>query len=462
MDGMNVKVIRVVEEFYVEKVAIPFEHQELKNEALPEGDKRLSQAGENGQKEVTYRRILEDGREVSNSAVETTIIKAAVPEVMMVGSKSTFTAINIPGKIAYLSAGNAWIIETSTRNRYCVVSSGDLDGRVFDLSEDGSYLLFTRFADGTEQINNLWAVDLTSNPIVPIDLKIENVVHYAEFDAISQRVAFSTVEWREQAPGWQANNDLYEVEILPGGQIGASRQIVGKNSGGVYGWWGTQYSWLPSQAQFLLAQPDGVGIINENDGTQIKLLSILPYQTGGDWAWVPGISWSPDGQVVYTVNKAGPDDRSESGNQEFDLIGLSIGGGSPITLVDNVGMFAYPTVSPVIQKTNFYNDDSGINVEQETFYVAYLQAILPQESETSKYRLTVIDRDGSNKKSLFPVENSAGLDPQRVAWSPTELGIGGNYAIAVIYNGNVWIVDAVTGAAQQITGDGLTSRLDWR
>jgi hypothetical protein len=127
-----------------------------------------------------------------------------------------------------------------------------------------------------------------------------------------------------------------------------------------------------------------------------------------------------------------------------------------------VGMFAYPTVSPVIQKTNFYNDDSGINVDQETFYVAYLQAILPQESETSKYRLTVIDRDGSNKKSLFPVENSAGLDPQRVAWSPTELGIGGNYAIAVIYNGNVWIVDAVTGAAQQITGDGLTSRLDWR
>jgi hypothetical protein len=212
----------------------------------------------------------------------------------------------------------------------------------------------------------------------------------------------------------------------------------------------------------LFSQPDGVGIINENDGTQIKLLSILPYQTGGDWAWVPGISWSPDGQVVYTVNKAGPDDRSESGNQEFDLIGLSIGGGFPITLVDNVGMFAYPTVSPVIQKTNFYNDYSGINVDQETFYVAYLQAILPQESETSKYRLTVIDRDGSNKKSLLPIENGAGLEPQRVAWSPTELGIGGNYAIAVIYNGNVWIVDAVTGAAQQITGDGLTSRLDWR
>lgn len=44
----------------------------------------------------------------------------------------------------------------------------------------------------------------------------------------------------------------------------------------------------------------------------------------------------------------------------------------------------------------------------------------------------------------------------------SRLQIGGLYAIAFIYNGNMWIVDIGTGIAQQISGDGLTTRIDWR
>ncbi len=461
-EGTTVKVIRVLEEERREQVAIPFEHQELKNEALPEGEKRLSQAGENGLEEITFRRVLEDGVEVSDSIVKRSIIKDAIPEVIMVGSKPTFSTFNIPGKIAYLSAGNAWIMETSTRNRFVVVSTGDLDGRIFRLSPDGRYLLFTRAADQADQVNSLWAANLKTNPIKLIDLGIENVVHYADFGASSSNVAYSTADWSEAAPGWQANNDLYEIELGEDGTVGEPIQVQAANSGGVYGWWGSQYAWSPDKTQFLVAQADQVGLIDETSGVSRELISIPPYQTGGDWAWVPGIAWSPDGQVIYTVTHVSPTEGNQADSQEFDLVGYPITGNAPIRLVKNTGMFAYPVVSPVIRQTSLYNDDLGSNVEQDTFYVAYLQANNPAESESSVYKLMTIDRDGSNQKSLFPVEESTGLEPQQVAWSPSGVGIDGSYAIAVIYNGNIWIVDAETGAAQQITGDGLASRLDWR
>jgi hypothetical protein len=42
------------------------------------------------------------------------------------------------------------------------------------------------------------------------------------------------------------------------------------------------------------------------------------------------------------------------------------------------------------------------------------------------------------------------------------MGSEGDYAIAFIYNGNIWFVDSNSEVAQQITGDGLTTQVDWR
>jgi hypothetical protein len=39
---------------------------------------------------------------------------------------------------------------------------------------------------------------------------------------------------------------------------------------------------------------------------------------------------------------------------------------------------------------------------------------------------------------------------------------GGNYAIAVLYQGNLYLVNVNSGQALQVTGDGLTSRVVWR
>ena len=67
-----------------------------------------------------------------------------------------------------------------------------------------------------------------------ISLQGKNVVHFASWIPGTNSVAFSTVEPRSAAPGWQANNDLYRVSITGG----TPRKLLSASSGGVYGWWG--------------------------------------------------------------------------------------------------------------------------------------------------------------------------------------------------------------------------------
>ncbi|HSB67279.1 MAG TPA: G5 domain-containing protein [Anaerolineales bacterium] len=459
-DGAQIKVTRLKEEFYVIQEVIPFDHQELKNEALPVGERLLSQPGVNGLREITYNRVYEDGVEVSNSAVKTVVIRPAIPEIEMVGSQSMFAASPIPGTIAYLSAGNAWIIEGNTANHKLVVPTGDLDGRIFSLSRDGNYLLYTRFSKEANVINSLWLATLSSDPINFIDLGVKNIVRYAEINTSSNRIAYSTAEWREASPGWQANNNLFEIDISTNGMINSHHQVLESNSGGVYGWWGTEFAWAPDQSRFLYSRPDGVGIISDSDKVPKFLYEITPFQTGGNWAWVPGAAWSPDGSVIYSVSPVISVTTSTS--QQFDLVAIPLVGGTPVNLVKNVGMFAYPEPSPLKQSSNLLDPLSGEAIKPAVFSVAYLQAVLPEQSETSNYRLYVMDRDGSNPTALFPKQEDSGLAPQRVAWSPSTLREDGNLGIVLVYNGNIWIIDAGTGDAEQVTGDGLTTRIDWR
>ncbi len=93
-----------------------------------------------------------------------------------------------------------------------------------------------------------------------------------------------------------------------------------------------------------------------------------------------------------------------------------------------------------------------------------MQAIFPDQSETSRTHVAVIDQDGSNRKLLFPAEGAPGMDPQAEwgAWSPAPMPDSGDYTLAVIYQKNIWLVDAASGEARQITGDNQVTRLDWK
>lgn len=457
-DGDQVRVMRIVEKFEVEQVVVPFQSQVVRNESLPAGENRLSQPGSNGKTENTYRILSEDGVEVSRTIVKSTVLAEPIPEIVMVGSQTPFLSLNIPGRLAYLSSGNAWIMENSTGERRPVVTTGDLDGRVFSLSPDKKWLLFTRSSKEGKDINSLWAARLDGKELL-VDLKVSNVIHFAGFNPTSDRIAFSTVEPRSTAPGWQANNDLQVVGLNENGFISKPEQVLDTNSGGVYGWWGMDFSWTPDGTTLAFARPDAVGMIDQNEGTLNNLIDLLPLQTGGDWAWVPGLSWGPDGITLYTVKHSAPTGASKpEQSPQFDLLAISLAGGVPIPLAESVGMFSYPVSSPV---QVLPEGSSPSEVPQDNYQVSYLQAITPMQSETSRYRLAVMDRDGSNKRLLFPEEGAPGLDPQRVVWSPASLGESG-YVVAVVYQNNIYLIDVTTGQAQQITGDGLVSRIDWK
>jgi len=141
----TVTITRVSEEFVVQQSVLPFETQTVKNESIPEGQKILIQPGVNGQVATTYRVVKENGKEVSRSAVKTETIVDAKPEILMIGVQSPFVPQPIVGRLAYITASNAWLMEGSTGNRRPLVTTGDLDGRIFVISPDRNWLLFHAF-----------------------------------------------------------------------------------------------------------------------------------------------------------------------------------------------------------------------------------------------------------------------------------------------------------------------------
>ncbi len=447
--GDTIKLTRVDEVFETEQVVVPFERQIVRNETLPEGETRLVQAGVNGLEEITYRRILEDKVEISKSPVKTLVLNEALPEIVMVGAQSSFTPLNTPGTLAYLAGGNAWIMEGSTASRRIIVSSGDLDGRIFALSPNGEYLIFTRKSKkpASEEINTLWAVRTKNLDPKPINLKASNVVHFAAWIPGTNSVAYSTVEPRSTAPGWQANNDLYRISITGGGP----RKLLDANSGGVYGWWGMSFAYS-ADGRLAYARPDGIGLVDQDGGYLKPLLDITPLNTHSDWAWIPPIIWGADGKNLYFVTHApAPAPITSEESPFFDLSATSFSNEATVSVVESSGMFSYPSVSGI--KTNG---------KEKSYQIAYLQSIFIEQSETSRYRLIIMDRDGSNSKAIFPPPDSGGMEPQIPVWSPAPLdGQKGDF-IAVVYQGNLWLIDSGSNEAYQVTGDGLINSIDWK
>lgn len=445
--GDTIKVVRVEEKFETEEQVVPFEKQVVRNESLPEGETRLVQAGVNGKQEQTYRRVLQDGVEISRSVVKTVILQEALPEIVMVGAQSSFAPLSIPGKLVYLAGGNAWIIDTSTANRTALVTTGDLDGRIFKLSPQGTYLIFTRKSTkpADQEINTLWAVKTDGGK--PFSTGLSNIVHFADWIPGTNSIAYSTVEPRATAPGWQANNDLSRYSIT----TGEKRKILDASNGGVYGWWGMTFV-FSTDGRLAYSRPDGIGTV-DIDGKYLKpLLSITPLNTHSDWAWLPPIAWGADGQTLYYISHAPPPSLvNEEDSPFFDISVASFENNTDVQVVERTGMFAYPSVSPLQSSTR-----------EKQYQIAYLQAIFPEQSETSRYRLVVMDRDGSNRQTLFPANDAPGLEPQTPAWAPDSIPGQSADFIAVVYQGNLWLVDSGNGQAYQITGDGLVTRIDWQ
>jgi len=446
-DGATVRVIRVRESFEVEQLAIPFQRQIVRNEALPPDETRLVQSGKEGLQEITYRILTEDGVETSRTPLRTTLLSEPVPEILMIGAASSFETVPLKGALVYVDGGNAWILTQDSSNRFPLVASGDLDSRILALSPDGQWLLFSRADEN--HLNALFVI-ATFGGEQPFPLAAYNVIHFANWSPAAKRtIAYSTVEPTSSTPGWKARNDLRLISFDEKQTLAGEKILVASNAEGAYSWWGTKFAWSPDGTRLAYARPDEVGWIAGTGGVRHTLLTFPPYRTQADWIWLPSIHWSPDGVFLITVRHGDPAAKEPPEESAvFDLVALPADGGTPITLFERTGMFAYPAPGPLIDRAY----EQGYNV-------AFLEAARPLESDRSKYRLLLADRDGSNVQAVFPPEGEPGLTPgeaHEAVWSPD------GKQIALIYNGNLWIIDLATGESRQLTGDGQVTMIDWR
>ena len=204
--------------------------------------------------------------------------------------------------------------------------------------------------------------------------------------------------------------------------------------------------------QLAYARPDEIGLVDQDGGYLKPLLEITPLNTHSDWAWIPPLTWGADGTTLYYVSHApAPAPITSEESPFFDLSATSLSSQATVSIVDATGMFSYTASSP-----------AQTNGKEKSYQVAYLQSIFIEQSETSRYRLMVMDRDGSNRKSLFPPADASGIEPQSPAWAPEQLdGQTGDF-LAVMYQGNLWLVDSGSGETYQVTGDGLISAINWK
>lgn len=457
-DGMTVRVIRVEVRTEAQQRTIPYGRETVRDATVPAGQTRLLRAGVNGVEEWTYVVTLEDGVEVNRRLARRVTIQEPQNEILLIGTREEVTSVPISGTIAYLSAHNAWVMRTTTGSRRRLTASGDLDGRVFDLSPDGSRLLFTRTATETGILNTLWMMDTVTVDAEPVFLG-ENNVLWAAWAPDGQWIAYSTGAPREAPPGWEAANDLYLARPMAGrsGQFSLQnrRRVLGPAAGGIYGWWGTLYAWAPSRATeetpsspttpLAYARADEVGIVDlgARKVEAVPLIQFVPFRTYGAWAWVPSISWSPEGRFLVTVvHGPSPTGETPEDSPVFDLYALGIPSAEEAVLRaklgSEVGMWAMPSFSP----------DGNL--------IVFGRARIPYTSQTSMYDLYLMDRDGSDRRLLFPQDpGEPGLNYPASAWDPA----GGR--LLIIYQGDLWLV-TVEGQARRITEDGAVTLVQWR
>ncbi len=446
-DGI-IRVTRVTTEDVVSEVTLPFRSQTVRNESLPDGETRVIQQGENGLQQVTTRYTYEDGVLTSKAVVNAEIVKEAIPEILMQGAKAAYSPIKISGKLVYIADGNAWLMEGSTENRTPLVSTGDLDGRVLDLSDDGKWLLFSR-AGKTTEINSLWMLNLSDWNAEPISLRVENVVHFASWlPGDARRFIYSSVEPSEEAPGWKANNDLRTQYVGDDGMLMSSEVLTEGSGSGTYSRWGTEFKLSADARRLLYADAENIGIIDRLSGEKTELLRFTPYEKArSDWTWIPGVCWNADNDGFYYTFHG----KADGTLQTYDAADYHIAfydtlSGENTVLIENAGIFSYPAASP-----RFSDGES---------YLAYLQTDLPQQPESERYRIVLTDELGGNTRVVYPLESGSGfVTPQDLIWSP------GNEKqsswIAFLQQGNIWLVNPFAGIYNQITSDGTITKIIW-
>lgn len=455
-NGMVVSVVRVQEESECVEEEIPYRQRNVLNEGLAPGEERIGQAGQNGVQSVCYRIRIEDG--IRQSPVETSrvVINSPQDEVVYVGPSGTIDPVNIVGTLAYISNQNAWLMRGSSVTKRPITTDGDLDSVVFELSDDGNMLLFTRRQQAGISAqaeigfsNTLWIINNLSNAdAAPIQLVPQDVLQAHWIPNLPNTISYSTGESSDTAPGWRAYNDLWAMRIAPEtGETLRVEEVVPSSSFGLYSWWGTPFFWSPAGDKLAWVRADSLGLVDLDSGEFTTLIEYPVFNTRQSWSWRATVSWSPDNDLIATTIHVPIGNYPPETSPAFSTAVVAADGSFSATMVDNSGIWSSPKFSPPLESTN----------GTESAFIAYLRARDPFNSINGEYDLVVADRDGSNARMIFPPSaQEMGLLAQEFTWSPD------GTQIAFIYQGNLWIIDVITEIAQQLTLDGSASQPTWK
>lgn len=494
----TIQIVRVEIRTETAREPIEFERQFTRDENLPEGQVRVLRLGSNGQAEITYQLTLEDGREVSRRELARHVLQEPVNEIQTIGTQGTVAPVDLQGTLLYIASGNAWVVRHSTVERRPLTTTGDLDGRVFEATSDGKYLLYSRRAAtnaAPSALNTLWLIDTVPLNDTARRVPIDNVLAAQWAPGGSAVVALTTGERTPGAPGWKAFNDLIiavvkgitetqqvidtdiqtqTVTIAPTPPGVATRPItrtvyvtnrrittitqtaktplalttrmaIPRSAPAPYSWWGWNFAWSPDAKTLAYALADQVGLVGLETGERRPLARFAYYNTHGDWVWLPQLAWSPDSRFLAATVHTPPDGAGLPEDATgFDLSLLARDRTFSQSISRNTGMWSFPTWS-------------GRDARGES-KIAFGIAQNLANSERSLYSLYIMDRDGSNREQIYPeLENElSGLRVVQVAWSPDAS------QLIALRDGDLWLYDIGTRQWIRLTANGDSKLPKWK
>ena len=448
-EPLVIAVVRVTESLEVIPESIPYGRQVVRSAELsPDDPPRLLQEGAPGRQEVSVRIVYRDGLEVERWPTSVTVVEPPLDEIVLVGVGSSRDAMPVAGQLAYVNDGRAIILAGDTESPRQLGVEGQLDGRVFQLSPDGNYLLYTT-GEPTATApagfrNELWVI-ATVEAAVAVPLQIGNVL-WAGWDPAAvgpYRIAYSTARSVSLPPGWEANNDLWLMELPFDGPQPAPVRLV-ETYPAAYAWWGGNYAWSPDGERLAYAFADEVGLLDipagVTDGATLDeparaiLHTFTAYDTGADWAWTPALGWSADGQTLAFTAHDG---------FGFDVWQANVTAGRAVAVVLDAGLWSQVAWSP----------------ESTDARLLTTRANDPAAGEDGRYALWLADGDGSNAARLFPPADETGTftrTAQSLAW-----GADGN-SVAFLFDDGLHILDLATGDVF-VAGpdDTISNNLTW-